>query len=122
MQKQIDLSDKRGDSSKDNGTIVKTPSAGVKEPTKIPEDVGLIPGLVQWVKGSGVAVTCGVGRRRGSDVALLWRRLAAIDSSDSTSSLGPSICLRCSPKMTKDKRPKKKKKKKTSSSFPVVKG
>ena len=30
--------------------------------------------------GSGVAVSCGVGRRRGSDLGLLqlWRRLAAV--------------------------------------------
>ena len=36
------------------------------------EDTGLIPGLAQWVKESGVAVSCGVGRRRGSDSMLLW--------------------------------------------------
>ena len=28
--------------------------------------------------GSGVAMSCGVGRRRGSDPALLWCRLAAV--------------------------------------------
>ena len=27
----------------------------------------------------GVAVNCGVGRRRGSDLALLWRRLAVVN-------------------------------------------
>ena len=26
----------------------------------------------QWVKGSGVAMRCGVGRRCGSDLTLLW--------------------------------------------------
>ena len=39
-----------------------------------------IPGLAQWVKeGSGVAVSCGVGCRHGSDPVLLWLwcRLAA---------------------------------------------
>ena len=36
------------------------------------EDAGLIPGLAQWVKGSGVAVSCGVGHRCGLDLALLW--------------------------------------------------
>ena len=35
------------------------------------EVVGLIPGLAQWVKSS-VAVSCGVGGRRGTDPALLW--------------------------------------------------
>ena len=37
------------------------------------EDVGSIPGL------AGIATSCGVGRRRGSDLALLcqWRRRAA---------------------------------------------
>ena len=48
-------------------------------PTKNHEVAGLIPGLAQWVKGSGIAVSCGVGGRRGSDLALLWCwcRLAA---------------------------------------------
>ena len=41
-------------------------------PTRNHEVVGSIPGLAQWVKGSGVAVNCGVGCRRGSDPALLW--------------------------------------------------
>ena len=40
--------------------------------TSIHEDAGLIPGLAQRVKGSGIAVSCGVGCRCGSDHALLW--------------------------------------------------
>ena len=48
-------------------------------PTSIYEDVGLIPGLAQWVAGSGVAISFGVGLRHGLDPALqsLWHRLAA---------------------------------------------
>ena len=39
-------------------------------PTGIHEVASLIPGLTQWVKGSGIAMHC--GRRRGLDPALLW--------------------------------------------------
>ena len=47
--------------------------------TSIHKDAGLIPGLSHWVKGSGAAVSCGIGHRCGSDPALLWlsHRLAA---------------------------------------------
>ena len=44
----------------------------VKNLTSIREDTSSIPGLTQWAEGSGVAVSCGVGRRRGSDQVLLW--------------------------------------------------
>ena len=52
----------------------------VKNPTSIHEAAGLIPGLDQWVKGASIAVSCGVGCRRGSDLSLLWLwcRLAAV--------------------------------------------
>jgi len=36
-------------------------------PTRNHEVAGSVPGLAQRVKQSGVAVSCGVGRRRGSD-------------------------------------------------------
>ena len=48
--------------------------------TGILEDSGSIPGLTQWVKGSSVTMSCGVSKRWGSGLALLWlwRRPAAI--------------------------------------------
>ena len=48
-------------------------------PTRNHEVAGSIPGLAAWVKRSGVAVSCGVGCRHGSDPMLLWlwRRAAA---------------------------------------------
>ena len=53
--------------------------SAVTNPTSIPEEAGLIPGLAQWVKGFSIAISCGVGGRYGSDLALLWLggRLAA---------------------------------------------
>ena len=36
------------------------------------EDLGSNPSLIQWVKGSSIAMTCGVGCRHGSDLVLLW--------------------------------------------------
>ena len=52
----------------------------LRNSTSIYGDAGSIPGLDQGVWGSGVAVSCGVGQRRGSGLVLLWlwRRLAAV--------------------------------------------
>ena len=62
-------------------------AAAETNPTAIYEDASLIPGIAQWVKDlalcelqsrllSGLriwhCVSCSVGRRRGSDLALLW--------------------------------------------------
>ena len=58
--------------------------------------LALLNGLGIWL-----AMSCDVGRRPGSDLALpwLWHRPAA-DSSDSTPSLGTSICRGWGPKKT----------------------
>ena len=50
----------------------------VKNPANIHDNVGSIPGLAQWVKGSGVATACGGSCSCGLDPALLWCRPAAI--------------------------------------------
>ena len=48
-------------------------------PTSIHEDVSSIPGLTKWVKGSDMAMNCGVGHGHSLDPELLWLwcRLAA---------------------------------------------
>ena len=41
-------------------------------PPSIHEDMGLIPGLAQWFKGSSIALSCSVGHRCILDPELLW--------------------------------------------------
>ena len=54
-------------------------------------------------------MSCGVDRRRGSDPLLLWLWCRPVGySSDSTRSLGTSICRKCGSKKTKKKSKKKK--------------
>ena len=49
-------------------------------PTRNHKIVGLMPGLAQWVKDPALAMSCGVGQKRGLDLALLclWCRPAAM--------------------------------------------
>ena len=44
----------------------------IKNLTSIHDDAALIPGLLQRLKGSGIAVSCGVGCRHDLDLVFLW--------------------------------------------------
>ena len=44
----------------------------LRNPTRNHGVSGSIPGLAQRIKDPAVAVSCGVGRRCGSDPTLLW--------------------------------------------------
>ena len=49
----------------------------IKTLASIHQDAGSIPGLTLWVKGPGIAESCGIGHRHGSDLALAWELLYA---------------------------------------------
>ena len=49
-------------------------------------------------------MSCGVGRRRGSDLTLLWCGVGHSSSSNLTPSLGTSICRKYGPKKKKKKK------------------
>ena len=44
----------------------------VKKLINVHEEANLILGFIQWVKGAGIAASCNVGHRCGSDSELLW--------------------------------------------------
>ena len=66
MQKQTNKQNKQ--TKKSDGRSSSCGSV-VTNLTSIHEDSGSIPSLVQWVKGSGIALSCSIGGRRGSDLA-----------------------------------------------------
>ena len=87
------------------GRWVRDPELGVPvvaqwlmNPTRNHEVAGSVPALAQWVNNPVLPeLWCRLQTRLGSHVAvaLAW---ASGYSSDSTPSLGTSICRRCSPK------------------------
>ena len=63
---------------------------------------GSIPGLIQWIKGSSVAVSCGVGSRLGR----IWRCYGCgvdrqLQLLFDPLARGTSICYGCGPKRKK---------------------
>ena len=79
------------------------------------------PPAVDW--GSGVAESCGVGHRHGSEPALLglWC-VAGSCNSHSTPSLGMSICYMCGPKKQNGTKQNKTKQKRVPSESVISPG
>ena len=81
------------------------------------EVVGWVPGLAQWVKGSGVAMSCGVG----SDLTFLWLWRRLVD----TAPIGPlawepPYAPRSGPRNGKKTKQNKKTHKKIASIVPQI--
>ena len=74
-------------------------------PSSSHEDVGFTAGLAQWVRESGVAVSCGVGRRCDLDPVLLWLwRRPAATALIRPLAWEPPICHRSGPRKGKKKK------------------
>ena len=77
---------------------------GLTNPTRIPKDVGLVPGLAQWVKDLvWHELWCRSQTRLGSGVAVAVMQASSYSSS-STPRLGTSTWCRCGPKKQKKKK------------------
>ena len=87
-----------------SNTELKSFHCGIAEtnPTSIHEYMGSVPGLSHWVGDPGSELWCRWQTSLGYHVVVtvMW---AGSCSSDSTPSLGTSICFRCIPKKQKIK-------------------
>ena len=78
--------------------------SAIKNLTSIHEDMGLIPGLAQWVRVRHCCeLWCSSQTRLGSSVSVAVEQ-ASNYSSNWTPSLGTSTCRGCSPKQTTNKK------------------